>query len=73
MCAEAIAQRLCFMMEKDIVVCDEGFHELLNYIEPGYCTPSRGTVNNHVEKWYSEKKDELKVHLLSAGNVTFNL
>lgn len=39
-------------------MCNEGFHELLNYIEPGYCTPSRGTVNSHVEKWYNEKKDE---------------
>ncbi|KAK0133125.1 Zinc finger BED domain-containing protein 1 [Merluccius polli] len=51
--AEAITQRLCFMVEKDmmpIIVVD------------GYRIPSRGTITSRVEKRYNEKKDELKAH-----------
>lgn len=71
--AEAVTQRLCFMVEKDMmplnVVDGEGFSELLNYTQPGYRIPSRGTITSHVEKRY-EKKDDLKAQLLSADKAS---
>lgn len=41
-----------------------GFHELLNYVEPGYCIVSIGTITSHVIKCHKENKDEQKAQLL---------
>lgn len=51
------------------VVDGNGFRELLNFIEPGYRIPSRGTITSRVEARYGEKKDELKAQLRSADKV----
>lgn len=44
----------------------EGFHELLNYTDPGYRIPLRSTITSCTEKQYKVKKNMLKTQLLSA-------
>ncbi|KAJ8353269.1 hypothetical protein SKAU_G00208360 [Synaphobranchus kaupii] len=69
--AEGITQRLCHMMEKDmmpiITVDGEGFRELINFLEPGYRIPSRGTITRRLEARYTERKGELKAQLASVN------
>ena len=38
----------------------EGFQELMGFIQPGYCIPSRKTLTNRLEQQFAELKAELK-------------
>lgn len=68
--SEEITQRICLMVEKDIMpismVCGEGFQDLLGYIEPNYKIPSRQTITSRIEARFAEGKKELKTQLASA-------
>ena len=70
--AEGITQRICGMIEKDMMPISttdgEGFRELMHFMEPGYNIPSRATVTTRLEARYKNKKTELKTQL-SAANV----
>lgn len=72
--AEGITQRICNMVEKDMIpistVDGEGFRELINFLEPGYRIPSRGTITTCIEARYNERKAELKTQL-AMTNVAF--
>ncbi|KAJ8339584.1 hypothetical protein SKAU_G00363700 [Synaphobranchus kaupii] len=45
----------------------EGFRELINFLEPGYRIPSRGTITSRLEARYTERKGELKAQLASVN------
>ena len=49
---------------------DQGFRNLLRFIEPGYSVPSRTTVANIVRRRHQEAKVELKTKLKEAAAVS---
>ncbi|KAJ8353306.1 hypothetical protein SKAU_G00208730 [Synaphobranchus kaupii] len=69
--AEGITQRICNMVEKDMMpistVDSEGFRELINFLEPGYRIPSRGTITTRIEARFNESKAELKTQLATTN------
>ncbi|XP_073729765.1 E3 SUMO-protein ligase ZBED1-like [Misgurnus anguillicaudatus] len=61
------------MIAKDMlpisVVEGDGFRELINFIQPDYSIPSRGTVTNRLKDQYEQKKEELKMALSSVEKI----
>ena len=68
--SENITQKICTMVEKDILpislVSGEGFQELLHYMEPNFQIPSRQTVTRRIEARFVEKKGNLKRQLATS-------
>ena len=69
-CSEAITQKICGMVEKDMLPIDfvsgEGFLELMQLIERDYIVPSRQTITSRIEARFVKKKDDLKARLHRA-------
>ncbi|XP_073672068.1 E3 SUMO-protein ligase ZBED1-like [Paramisgurnus dabryanus] len=68
--SEIITQKICGMIEKDMLPLDfvsgEGFLEILQFLEPNYTVPSRQTITTRIEERFVKKKFELKARLYGA-------
>lgn len=60
MCADAIIERPCFVIDKYMMamytVGVAGFCELLIYIESGYAIPTRGTIASRIKNRHVRRK-----------------
>ena len=50
-------------------VDNEGFRNLMKFLEPGYDVPSRPTITAHLKKLYNTKKQALKEKLAEVEDV----